>query len=652
MSQTRIRLRRLLLCFFCCVAVTSTALAQQPDNISRKTSGNLSELLKASPSPTPDPSTPTTASANDESKAGPEVKQKELVPLKFVFRTRSGATFPDSFRRFVPAEAQVAGDGSVGTQIFSLSSTSDEPLRVGVDVQEVITIEIERPLVPGPFMEVSPRNLGARRSHHVEELNGEFPNLNGENVTGAVVDGGGVLSTHFEFRLSPQNAIPNRVQVNTSSGSAEHATHVAGTMAATGRRKEAKGMAPSMSIVSDDWNDDLRKLARLAPTIQISNHSYGPLAGWSKDQQGRWRWWGDRILSREEDAKFGKYSSKEAQLDEVLFQFPHLLTFIAAGNDRDDGPAEGTQPLQHFVIDGTFWVPSSEVHRRDGFEDGGLDTVAGLGLAKNAICIGAVDDITSTSGINMISYSGWGPTDDGRIKPDLVANGHHLLSTSNAGDSEYVDMSGTSMASPTAAGIAGLLVQLYRRERGGTRPTAAELKAVMIHTATDAGERGPDPVFGWGSIDALKAGRVIAQRLDTQNFRHILKIDQVNPGETKEYRMTLNGTNDPIKVTMVWTDPAGEANLKGLDDATPVLVNDLDLKLVGPDGQEAFPYSIDRANPKQPARRDRANTVDNVEVIERVVPSTGEWKVRVTGTHINKGPNQAFALVVSGLRPM
>jgi subtilisin family serine protease len=648
MSQTRL-LQILSLCF--CCTITSTSLAQQPDNISKKTAGNLSKVLRASPTPSPDPATLTTASANDDSATGPEMKQKELVPLKFIFRTRAGATFPDNFRRFVPAEAQATGTGLVGTQVFSLSLASDEPLRAGVEVQDVITIEIERPLVPGPFMEVSPRNLGARRSHHVEEFNAEFPNLNGENVTGAVVDGGSVLSTHFEFRLSPQNAAPNRVQVNTSARSAEHATHVAGTMAAAGRRREAKGMAPSMNLISDDWDDDLRKLATLAPSIQVSNHSYGPLAGWHKDQQGRWRWWGDRVLSRDEDAKFGKYSSREAQLDEVLFQFPHLLTFIAAGNDRDDGPDEGTQPLQHLVIDGTLWVTSSEIHRRDGFEDGGLDTIAGLGLAKNAVCIGAVDDITTTSGINMISYSGWGPTDDGRIKPDLVANGHHLLSTSNAGDSEYVDMSGTSMASPTASGIAGLLVQLYQRERG-TRPTAAELKAVMIHTATDAGERGPDPVFGWGSIEALRAGRVIAQHLDAQNFRHILRMDQVKPGETKEYKMTLNGTNDPIKVTVVWTDPAGEANMGGLDDATPVLVNDLDLKLVSPDGQEFFPYSLDRANPKQQARRDRPNGVDNVEVIERVGPLAGEWKVRVTGTRISKGPNQPFALVVSGLRPM
>ena len=651
MSPTLLSFRLLLLCFFCCLLVTNTSLAQQPENVSKKTSGNLSAVLKASPTPTPDPATPTTTSTNDGSATGPEAKQKELVPLKFVFRTRAGATFPDSFRRFMPAQAQAAGAGPVATQLFSLSSTSDEPLRVGVDVQDVITIEIERPLVISPFMDVSPQNLGARRSHHVEEFNAEFPNLNGENVTGAVVDGGGVLSTHFEFRLSPQNATPNRVQLNTSLGVAEHATHVAGTMAAAGRRREAKGMAPSMSLVSDDWNDDLQKLATVAPNIQVSNHSYGPVAGWSRDLQGRWRWWGDRVLSRDEDAKFGKYSSREAQLDEVLFQFPHLLTFIAAGNDRDDGPEEGTQPLQHLVIEGQFWVPSSEIHRRDGFESGGLDTIAGLGLAKNAICIGAVDDITSTSGINMISYSGWGPADDGRIKPDLVANGHHLLSTSNAGDEEYVDMSGTSMASPTAAGIAGLLVQLYRRDRG-TRPTAAELKAILIHTATDAGERGPDPIFGWGSIDALRAGRVIAQRLDAQNFRHVVKMDQVNPGETKEYRMTLNGTSDPIKVTVVWTDPAGDANMGGLDDASPVLVNNIDLKLISPDGQEYFPYSIDRANPRQQARRDRVNTVDNVEVIDRVGPLTGEWKVRVTGTNIKKGPNQAFALVVSGLRPM
>jgi subtilisin family serine protease len=630
----------------CCLTASVFTFAQDQDNVTRKTSGNLSALLKATPTPTPKTiptSSPLTVS-QETGELDPRFKQKELLPLKFIFRTTSVPSFSEAFKKFVPTGIE-PNAGDVGTQLILIAAASDAPARAAVDAKEVITIEIARPQTPGPIMTVGPRNLGARKSHHVEEFNAEFPNINGGQITAAIIDGGGILNTHVEFRVSPTNPTPNRVRVNTSAGAKEHPTHVAGTMAATGVAPKAKGMAPLLNLVSDDWEDDLTKLAALASQIHISNHSYGPISGWYRED-GKWYWFGDRRLSGDEDAKFGKYSSEEAQLDEILFKFPNLITFIAAGNDRDDGPP--IQPIQHFVIEGLNWVSSFDQHRVDGFDQGGLDTVTGLGLAKNAICIGAVDDITGTSGINMISYSGWGPADDGRIKPDLVANGHILNSTSNAGDDQYVDMSGTSMASPTAAGITGLIVELYQRERGA-RPSAAEIKGVLIHTAIDAGRKGPDATFGWGAIDALRAGRVVGQRTQS-SFRHFITTDSVNAGATKEFVMNPNGTDDAIKVTLVWTDPAGAANLGGLDDATPALVNDLDLKLISPDGEEYFPYSLDRATPAEQARRDKPNKVDNVEVIEGVGALNGQWKVQIRGTNLRQGTNQRFALIVSGLR--
>ena len=108
-------------------------------------------------------------------------------------------------------------------------------------------------------------------------------------------------------------------------------------------------------------------------------------------------------------------------------------------------------------------------------------------VAKNVITVGAVNDAVSggqrdPAAASMSSFSGWGPVDDGRVKPDLVANGVGLYSTDSGNDNDYRTMSGTSMASPNAAGTAALLVDLYRDRSGGSFPLAASLKALLIHS--------------------------------------------------------------------------------------------------------------------------------------------------------------------------
>jgi len=322
-----------------------------------------------------------------------------------------------------------------------------------------------------------------------------------------------------------------------------------------------------------------------------------------------------------------------------------------------------TQPISHRVYQGrdingelVFKLVENETHKPDGWDRGGLDTISGLCVAKNAICVGAIGD-SSSAAIMSESYSGWGPTDDGRVKPDVVANGQRVISTSVVAndpadiDGTYVELSGTSQASPTAAGVAALLLQLYRRERLED-PFASVLKALMIHTVTDPGEPGPDPVFGWGSIDALRAGRVIAQKLpDGRTFRHIIKYLAVSRNiPTSRLSLEPNGTNDPIKVTVVWTDPPGAANKEGLDDDSIVLENDLDVRLFAPDGTIYYPYSLDPANPLQRARKDGPNRRDNVEVLENAGSLAGEWTLEVNATTMRRGQQQDFAVVVSGLR--
>src|SRR5262249_51968735 len=155
--------------------------------------------------------------------------------------------------------------------------------------------------------------------------------------------------------------------------------------------------------------------------------------------------------------------------------------------------------------------------------------IPGMGLAKNCVCVGATDAISGPAALrNTSSFSSWGPADDGRIKPDLVAMGEKVYAAGayKKGDSvarpdHYDRVDGTSFATPTAAGIGALLVELFNNKQE-REPTSAEIKAVLVHTAMDAGEPGPDLKFGWGIINALAAGRLIAAEESPLLKKHVV----------------------------------------------------------------------------------------------------------------------------------
>jgi subtilisin family serine protease len=512
--------------------------------------------------------------------------------------------------------------------------------------EAVISVQLHRPpdIRPNP---VRPFNRDARRSHLVEELTATY-DVMGDRMTAAVFDGGSVRQTHVEFRSDPANPASTRVQLRTNQSHDRHATHVAGTLGARGIRPQALGMAPLSRILSFFMGDDFAALAGLDHAVDVTNHSYGPVTGWSVDDYGKWYWWGDRTMSELEDARFGKYTGQESAIDGLLTLPAHdsTLMFVAAGNDRNDTP--GRQPIVHSaqaLVGGRLeWRTSTTTRRDDGYDGGGVDTVSGYCVAKNVVCVGSINDVVSAgTPITMTDYSSWGPTDDGRIKPDLVANGQYLLSAADADDEAYANLPGTSMASPVAAGI-GLLLGEEFRERKGRRPLSTELKAVLIHTAADAGEPGPDPIYGWGAINALEAGHVVAK-----SDRHVIATIDVPRGQTVTLRFSSLAGNEKLRVTGVWADPAAAANQGGLDDSTRVLRNDIDLALVSDRDVTSYPYSLNTARPLARATATGPNRVDNVEVIDATPRANATWELRISGSRIVTGNSQRITIVTSGL---
>jgi len=442
--------------------------------------------------------------------------------------------------------------------------------------------------------------------------------LTGSGVVVHEWDGGTVLSTHQEF--------DTRVTNGDATSTHYHATHVAGTIMASGVLPAAKGMAFSASLKAFDWTDDEAEMAaEAADGALVSNHSYGSVRGWRWDGS-TWSWYGNPAISSDEDYLFGFYDSQSQDWDEIAYNAPNYLIVKSAGNDRGEGPTGAPYP-----------------------QDGPYDCIGQKGSAKNVLTVGAVEDIvggwTQPSDVVMSSFSSWGPADDGRIKPDIVANGVGLTSTYNTSNSSYATMSGTSMSSPSVTGSVALLIQHYENVVGSSCiMKAATVKALIIHTADEAGANaGPDYSYGWGLMNTQSA----AAKITEDQITDVMLEHYISDGETYTRNITTTGTS-PIKVTIVWTDPAGTPPSASLDPADVMLVNDLDLRITQA-SNTYYPWKLDKDIPTDAATQSTENNVDNVEQVYIASPANATtYTITVDHDGTLSGGGQSFSLIISG----
>jgi len=275
---------------------------------------------------------------------------------------------------------------------------------------------------------------------------------------------------------------------NTPVGFLTHATHVAGTLGGTGAGSEAdgwsplqwRGLAPNVNLISyritddnDFFND--HNAAINTYRINVSQNSWG------------------FIINSANCDRYGDYTSYSKVVDRIVngsWGRPIPVIF-AAGNDRDDADCP--------------------IHETGN----GYSTLPDPATAKNAIVVGAVNDSKS-----MTQFSSWGPTDDGRIKPDIVSSGckgslkpavgflpdsdEYIFSTIPSND--YGGACGTSMSAPVVSGIIALMLEQYRYTYPDDEyPLPSTLKAILLHTAEDLNNTGPDYTTGWGRVNATAA---------------------------------------------------------------------------------------------------------------------------------------------------
>ena len=436
--------------------------------------------------------------------------------------------------------------------------------------------------------------------------------LEGQGMTAYVWDGGWVYTEHQEFDGPGGD---DRVTIGDDENQySDHGTHVTGTILASGVNPEAKGMAPQAKAVSYRWTNDVPEgAAAVGNGMLLSNHSYGY-----------------RLSDVQNGA--GIYGSDAKDFDAIMYNAPYYLQVVSAGNDGGDN-SSNTDPLEGNVL---------------------YDKLSGMTTAKNNLTVANGQDAVIDVDGNLVSMnrnngSSEGPTDDLRIKPDITGNGSGLISPVG-GDSGYGNYTGTSMSGPNVMGSL-LLVQQHYNNINGSFMLGATLKGLALHTADDITPDnssspsqsliGPDATTGWGLLNTKFA----VETINKAGFASVVKEETLNNEDTFIMNVKSDGIN-PLVASISWTDVAGEQNTNGVNDPTPALVNDLDIRVTQViDGETTtfLPWKLTSVNTNELGD----NLVDPYEKIE-IAAASGEYLVTVSHKGALTNDLQNFSLIVTG----
>lgn len=459
------------------------------------------------------------------------------------------------------------------------------------NIQELAKEEIVKYIEPAsPPLKAF--NDGSRAASWVDSVQAEY---NGTNFVAGEWDSGWAEANHSG--LAGRVIIGDNATCNASAGDSgtcgttSHATHVAGTIMGNGSNAttiQYRGMAPKARLVTFEWPDTLTEL------LNETNNSirlYGAVVSQNS--------WGYDIVTAG-CSTLGDYDSFSQAYDNItrgIGLAGRISAVFSAGNERNKAYCN-----QSTVQYSTIPPPGQ--------------------TAKNSITVGAIN----SNDESMTAFSSFGPVDDGRLKPEVVAAGCETSGaiTSSSGGNSYASACGTSQAAPAVSGILLLLHEAYNTTHNKSLHLPSSLRALLAHTAKDLNSSGPDYSTGYGLVNASEALRLIKD--DTGTSRLIAYDNLSMQGDSAIYNINVPPNAGLLKVTAAWDDwPA--SLLAGRQ-----LVNDLDLVVENSTGARFYPWVLNSSAPSNPAQRDRKDETNNLEQVLVEAPGSGLWTIRVNAT--------------------
>ena len=511
----------------------------------------------------------------------------------------------DVFHQSLPEYAIENGQAKLIVQFYEnleYQYVEQELLKKGIDVVNYngmnnfvyITLPVEdtHMLKDLPFVNyvspVSPpaekEDLRGRSLHRVNQVNNNnlgIRNYTGEGITMVCRDDGAIFNhTDFHGRLNQDFVGPDR---------GNHGDGVAGIMAGSGNiEPDNQGMAYGSTLYTTDYNSGFQENTLFLFGVHdaiITNSSYS-------------------------NGCNSGYTATTRVVDQQLFDNPSLIHVFSAGNSGTGTVNQNNEPVDCGYGAGLTWGNITGGHK----------------IGKNAIATANVDyrGIIETS-------SSRGPSADGRIKPDIAANGHNHVSTDD--DFQYRNFSGTSGASPVVAGVLGVMHEAYELNYG-ERARSALLKAMILNTGNDFGNKGPDFIFGWGLLNAYRAILL----LEENRF----SIESIQQGVTQEHTIPVPEGVAELRVMVYWPDPEGS------EFSSVTLNNNIDSRITDQNGDEHLPWFLDPTPDasilSSPATKTGNEFLNNMEQIAIDFPESGEFVLSVDGAQIPDGVAEYYVL--------
>ncbi len=455
-------------------------------------------------------------------------------------------------------------DAPFSNNAFRIESSFDIIERL-VTAPEILYIDEDR-------KNSRPEDSQGLALHRANVLNTIFHSdrkYDGTGVSIAIGDDG-FVGPHIDFKGRISN---NHVSLTAQN---EHGDMVAGILGGAGNLDpKAEGIVKGARLhILEDF-DAVEQASLLYETNQvvITSTSYG-------------------------DGCNRGYTTFTQLADQQITDCPSLIHVFSAGNSGDQDCFYGAGP-------------------------GWGNITGGVKVGKNVLAVGNVDQNDQ-----LVYNSSRGPSNDGRIKPDLCANGEGQQST--ASNNNYQNSSGSSAAAPVVSGVLAQLYQAHRSLNNDANPESALLKAILLNSAEDLGLPGPDYSYGWGRVDASRAIEAL------ENNYYL--ADSLSHNQEQSYTINIPQGAQQVKVMIYWNDPAGSTV------SSKSLVNDLDLEVFY-NNELHFPWHPQPSTDPVVLAQGAISSPDHINNVEQVVLNnlnSDNFTINVKGYSIPLGSQKYY----------